>query len=49
VSLREPLSPDELVKALLTGKPPRDRRAPLFRRALEIIVAAAASRTRFDD
>lgn len=27
VSLREPLSPDELVKALLTGKAPRDRRA----------------------
>jgi y4mF family transcriptional regulator len=27
VSLREPLSPDELVKALLTGKPPRNRRA----------------------
>ena len=27
VSLREALSPDELVKALLTGKPPRDRRA----------------------
>jgi hypothetical protein len=27
VSLREPLAPDELVKALLTGKPARDRRA----------------------
>ena len=29
VSLREPLSPDELVKALLTGKAPRERRAHL--------------------
>lgn len=29
VSLREPLSPDELVKALLTGKAPQDRRAHL--------------------
>jgi len=27
VSLREALTPDELVKALLTGKPPRERRA----------------------
>jgi y4mF family transcriptional regulator len=27
VSLREPLSPDELVKALLTGEAPRERRA----------------------
>lgn len=29
VSLREPLAPDELVKALLTGKTPRDRQAHL--------------------
>ena len=29
VSLREPLSPDELVKALLTGKAPKERRAHL--------------------
>jgi len=29
VSLREALAPDELVKALLTGKPPRERRAHL--------------------
>ena len=29
VSRREPLSPDELVKALLTGKAPRERRAHL--------------------
>lgn len=29
VSLREPLSPDELVKALLIGKAPKERRAHL--------------------
>lgn len=29
VSLREPLTPDELVKALLTGKAPKERRAHL--------------------
>lgn len=29
VSLREPLTPDELVKVLLTGKVPRERRAHL--------------------
>jgi HTH-type transcriptional regulator / antitoxin HipB len=29
VSLREPLSPDELVKALLTGRAPKERRAHL--------------------